>query len=155
MEGLWGCLCCFFHSTSPEWDALPVAKLPPAQLLGSFEVFKPSNKDKVKNPIKGGNIFVGSKVMTLWPLKCLNLTRSLGVWQRERNTRSFSLRSLYLVPRHIIYPPENRAWNVAKKFVLFIPRVMTSHRQCTVLLFVPTVCYIAATCFDAIIWYIC
>jgi hypothetical protein len=73
------CECRFSHSTSPAWDALPVAILLPAQPLGSFEAFKPSDHIKVSNPIRVGNIFVGSKVMNLWPLKCLNLTWSLGI----------------------------------------------------------------------------
>lgn len=83
------CLCRFSHSTSPAWDAVPVAMLLPTQHLGSFETFKPTDHDNVSNPLRGGNSFMGPKVMTLWPLKCLNLTWSLGVWQRARSISLF------------------------------------------------------------------
>jgi len=73
------CLCRFSHSTSPAWDAVPVAMLLPTQHLGSFETFKPTDHDNVSNPLRGGNSFMGPKVMTLWPLKCLDLTWSLGI----------------------------------------------------------------------------
>ena len=59
------CLCRFSHSNSPAWDALPLAMIPSAQRLGSFEAFKPADHDNVSNPIRVGNTCEGSTLMPL------------------------------------------------------------------------------------------